>query len=119
MTKDRPIVYVVDDDESVRRALSRLINSAGYMVESFKSATEFMIGARFSSRDCLILDIRMPGMTGLELVDHLAQAGLEIPTILITAHVEEYDRLTDPPAVLACLQKPIDDEELLGIIDTV
>ncbi len=117
MTKDRPFVYVVDDDESVRRALSRLLRSAGYAVESFESASEFMINARFSSKDCLILDVRMPGMTGLELLDHLAQTGNEIPTILITAHEEEYIRPPNRPAVVACLQKPFDDEEILGIID--
>jgi FixJ family two-component response regulator len=80
------IVYVVDDDPSVRHTTERLIRSMGYYVQTFASAQEFLDLARPSGPACLVLDIRMPGLTGLELQQQLLQSGNPLPVIFITAH---------------------------------
>ena len=119
MTKRSVLIYLVDDDESVRRALSRLLRSEGFAVESFDSAPAFLGRSSVSGQACLVLDIRMPGMSGIELVDQMIQSGNELPTVLISAHGYEEVELGNRPSVLACLQKPINDEELLGLIEQV
>jgi FixJ family two-component response regulator len=79
-------VFVVDDDPSVRKSLTRLIEAAGYTVEAFASAREFLDAAPASGACCLVLDIRMPGITGLDLQQTLAQAVHRIPVVFITGH---------------------------------
>jgi FixJ family two-component response regulator len=79
-------VFVVDDDPSVRKSLTRLIEAAGYTVEAFASAREFLDAAPASGPCCLVLDIRMPGITGLDLQQTLAQAVHRIPVVFITGH---------------------------------
>lgn len=110
-------VYVVDDDLSVREALSSLIRSVGLPVETFSSAEDFLAAQRPPGVACLILDIRMPGLNGLELQTRLAQDGLSIPIIFITGHGDI------PMAVLAMkkgavefLSKPFRDDDLLAAI---
>jgi len=80
------LVFVVDDDASVRKSLTRVIGSAGYTVEAFASAREFLEAARATGPCCLILDVRMPGITGLDLQKTLAQAVHRIPVVFITGH---------------------------------
>jgi FixJ family two-component response regulator len=79
-------VFVVDDDPSIRKSLTRVIESAGYTVEAFASAREFLETARATEPCCLVLDVRMPGVTGLDLQKTLAQAVHRIPVVFITGH---------------------------------
>src|SRR3979490_409257 len=86
MSEAVPVVFVVDDDPSVRRAIKRLVESVGLRVELFGSAQEFLGSERPDSPNCLVLDIRLPGMSGLDFQRELADAGIHIPIIFITAH---------------------------------
>jgi two-component system, LuxR family, response regulator FixJ len=112
-----PIVYVVDDDVSVLRALSRLLTMAGYAVETFASATEFLAQHRPETRGCVIADLRMPVMSGLELQSALAQSGNPLPVIFLTGHGDI------PTSVQAMkrgaedfLKKPVQKEKLLAAV---
>jgi FixJ family two-component response regulator len=86
MTEANPIVFVVDDDLSVRRSTERLVRSAGLEVQCFPSAREFLKSPRPERPSCLVLDVRMPGLSGMDLQRELGQAGIHIPIIFITAH---------------------------------
>jgi len=86
MTEAAPIVFVVDDDPSVRRAIKRLIGSEGLQVELFGSAQEFLKSRRPDAPSCLVLDIKLPGISGLDFQHQLAEAGIRIPIIFITGH---------------------------------
>src|SRR5450432_2619654 len=86
MTDIDPIVFIVDDDLSVRRSTERLIQSAGLKVQTFPSAREFLKNARFEGPACLVLDVRMPGLSGMDLQVELTQAGIRVPIIFITGH---------------------------------
>jgi FixJ family two-component response regulator len=117
MKPAEPIVFVVDDDPSVRGALSRLIRAVGLRVETFASAQDFLKHQRPEAAACLVLDVRMPGLTGLDLQRELAKAGQEIPIIFITAHgdIPMTVRAMKAGAV-EFLPKPFRDEDLLGAI---
>ena len=91
--KENKMVAVIEDDESYRRAIQRLMKSAGFSVQSFGSAEDFLNSGRQHETGCLITDIRMPGMSGLELQAKLNADHCPIPTIFITAHGEEDMRL--------------------------
>jgi FixJ family two-component response regulator len=115
MTEPEATIFVVDDDPSVRRGLERLLRAAGHRVESFPSAREFLDRAEYDGPRCLVLDVRMPGQSGLDLHDRLVASGRDIPVIFITGHADV------PMAVRAMksgavdfLPKPFDDSELLG-----
>ena len=82
----QPVVFVVDDDTSVRGALSNLIRSVGLRAEVFASASEFLSGNRPDVPSCLILDVRLPGVSGLDFQAELARANIQIPIIFITGH---------------------------------
>lgn len=112
-----PIVFVVDDDLSVREALSSLIRSVGLHVETFASAGEFLRFQRPEAPACLVLDLRMPGMSGLELQRELAQARRQIPIIFITGHgdIPMTVRAMKAGAV-DFLPKPFRDQDLLDAI---
>src|SRR6266404_5535597 len=86
MTELEPIVFVVDDDLSVRRSTERLLRAAGLKVQTFTSAREFLKHPRPEGPACLVLDVRMPGLSGIELQRELTQSGIQIPIIFITAH---------------------------------
>jgi FixJ family two-component response regulator len=86
MTDPDPIVFIVDDDPSVRRSTERLIRSAGLKVQTFTSAKEFLANQRPEGPACLVLDVRMPGLSGMDLQRELTQAGIHIPIIFITGH---------------------------------
>src|SRR2546430_4322981 len=86
MSNVAPVVFVVDDDPSVRRAIQRLVESIGLQVELFASAQEFLRSKRPDAPSCLVLDIRLPGISGLDFQRQLAEANIHIPIIFITAH---------------------------------
>ena len=88
MAKD-PLISIVDDDESVRESLDGLLRSAGFAVKVFASAEEFLNSDHLRDIDCLLLDVRLPGMNGIELQRHLVANHCEIPVIFITAHGSE------------------------------
>jgi len=116
---EKPAISIVDDDESVREALTGLISSAGYVADAFPSAESFLRSDRLNNTACLIVDMQMPGLTGLELHGHLAASGNPIPTILITAHPDERVRIRALKAgVIAYLIKPFDDGELLACVNS-
>jgi FixJ family two-component response regulator len=117
MTEPAPVVFVVDDDASVRRAIKRLVESVGLEVELFGSATEFMSSQRPDAAGCLVTDIRLPGMSGLDLHRELVKADDEIPTIFITAHgdIPMTVRAMKAGAV-EFLTKPFRDQDLLDAI---
>ena len=108
------MVAVVDDDESFRAALERLLRSAGLRVQSFASAEDFLKSGKQHETGCLITDIRMPGMSGLELQAKLNADDLRIPTILISAHGDEKIRLQAMRGgAVKFFAKRFDDEILL------
>ncbi len=117
LTKRNALIHVVDDDEAFRKAISRLLKASGFTVKSYESVLAFLAEVPTLTGACLLLDIRMPGMTGLELVEHMSETGMDIPTILITAHEEERASYGNWPPVLACLQKPVKEKELLELIE--
>ncbi|MGV7214672.1 response regulator transcription factor [Bradyrhizobium sp. UFLA05-112] len=111
------LVSVVDDDRFFRESMCRLMRSLGHTVDVFSSATEFLASPRLSETACLITDIHMPAMTGLELCRRLIDAGHAIPTILVTAFPNDVDRaraLGD--GVLCYLRKPVDEDQLMRCV---
>ena len=114
-----PLISVVDDDDSVRESLGGLIRSVGFAVKAFASAEEFLTSDRLPDTDCLILDVRMPGMNGLELQRRLAASHMSIPVIFITAHGDEEARVRAlNGGAVEYLLKPFSEEALLKAIDT-
>ena len=106
-------VSVVEDDRSFRESMARFLRSLGYAVEIFSSATEFLASPCLSETGCLIADVHMPVMTGLELYRHLIESGHAIPTILVTAFPNDIDRdRALNGGVLCYLGKPVDEEHL-------
>lgn len=111
------IISIVDDDASVRDAIKSLLKSIGFRVEVFASAEDLLHAGQLHHTACLILDIRMPGMSGLDLQRHLAAAQWRIPIIFITAHDEEEVRARALKAgVVDCLHKPFSEATLLEAI---
>ncbi len=117
MAEPEPVVFVIDDDPSVRRAIRRLIGSVGLQVELFGSAKEFLRGERLDAPSCLVLDIRLPGISGLDFQRGLAEANIHIPIIFITAHgdIPMTVRAMKAGAV-EFLTKPFRDQDLLDAI---
>jgi len=117
MTEAAPIVFVVDDDPPVRRAIKRLIGSVGLQVELFGSALEFLASKRPDAPSCLVLDIRLPGMSGLDCQRELAKANIRIPIIFITAHGDIPMTVRDMKVgAVEFLTKPFRDQDLLDAI---
>jgi len=116
-TPDRRAVCIVDDDASLRRSLSNLLASVGFRVQTFESAEAFLESADRDSIGCMVLDVRMAGMTGVELLTHLAAAGSRIPVIMLTAHAdEEMVRRSLEAGAVAFLEKPVRTPALLEAI---
>ncbi len=117
MTGEKPVVYVVDDDPSVGKALERLLRSAGHDVRTFTSALEFLDGRKLETPACLVLDINMPGLNGLELQKYLADKAISLPIVFITGYgtVPESVKAMKAGAV-DFLQKPFSDGDLLNAI---
>src|ERR1035437_8853841 len=113
------LIAIVDDDDSMRSALEGLLKSVGLPAQAFASADEFLKSGQQHHATCLIADIRMPGMSGLELQAHLNTERCRIPTIFITAHGDEKMRLQALRAgAVEFLSKPFDDETLLDSVRT-
>ena len=110
-------IAIVDDDELVREAMSALMRSLGFSIKAFSSGESFLKSSCLSRAACLIADVQMPGMTGLELHHQLVASGRPIPTILITAYVDEKIWTQALNAGVCCyLPKPIDENKLLACI---
>jgi FixJ family two-component response regulator len=108
------LISVIDDDESVRRTTTRLIESFGFRGAAFESAENFLGSGHLNDTSCLIVDVQMPGMNGLQLQSQLAAAGCSIPIIFITAHNDKESRRRAMQAgAIAFLGKPFSDEQLL------
>jgi FixJ family two-component response regulator len=113
-----PLIAVVDDDISVRESLESLIRSVGMEVRVFASAEEFLNSANGPKADCLILDVRLPGMSGFELQRHLLARNCRVPVVFMTAH--GYDERARSEAssdwTIAYLTKPFSEDELLDAV---
>jgi FixJ family two-component response regulator len=109
----RSLVSVVEDDQFFRESMSGLMRSLGYRVEAFASAADFFASPRLAETACLIADVNMPGMTGIELYRHLRDAGRAIPTILVTAYPNDVDRIrASTDGVVCYLRKPVNEQQL-------
>jgi len=112
----RPLVAIVDDDQSIRDATSNLLQSAGFLTATFADAESFLTSSEPRAA-CLVADMRMPGMSGLQLHQHLIASGASIPTVLITAYPSDATRLRAREAgILCCLAKPFAPDELLECV---
>lgn len=112
-----PLISIIDDDQGVREALRRMLQSFGFVIAIFASAEEFLASAEVTRTACLILDVHMPGMTGMALHQHLMGQGCRIPTILITARPTngERDRAV-ATGVVSYLAKPFSEQLLLATV---
>jgi len=118
MTAVAPMVFVVDDDPSVRKSLTRFIKSAGHAVEAFASAREFLARERYAGPCCLVLDVRMPGLTGLDLQEALAGAGRRMSIVFVTGHGDiSMSVKAMKGGAVDFLTKPVDDKDLLAAIE--
>jgi FixJ family two-component response regulator len=117
MNRDRPTVFVIDDDISVREALKNLLRAVSLDVQTFASAQEFLASPLADGPRCLVLDVRLPGLSGLDLQEKLAQANLNIPVIFITGHgdIQMTVRAMKAGAV-EFLTKPFRDQDLLDAV---
>ena len=112
-----PIVFVIDDDESMRRALERLLRSVGLQVETFSAASDFIGRALPDRPACVILDLRLPGQSGLDVQESLARAGREVPIIFISGYADVPSSVRALKAgAFDFLQKPFSDQQLLDVI---
>ena len=113
----KPVITIVDDDESVREATMSLMRALGFLAEAFPCAEDFLTSDGLQRTSCLIADVRMPGMSGLELYRRLVASGKPIPTVLITAHSDDGVRARALKAGIICyLTKPFREDDLLGCI---
>jgi two-component system, LuxR family, response regulator FixJ len=114
---DGPLVAIVDDDKSIRNATQNLLRAAGFSTAAFEDAASFLGSASRASASCVVADMRMPGMTGLELYQELLASGRGIPTVIITAHPEELTQARAREAgITRCLTKPFAPDELLECV---
>ena len=117
MIKRCPLIYVVDDDDALRDSLVWLLESAGYRVEAYSSAEAFLAAIVAGAGACVVLDVRLPGMSGLELQQELIEMGSTLPVIFITGHANEQTQIEAAKAgSRSFLQKPFLDERLLAVI---
>ena len=114
------MIAIVDDDPSILKALALLLSSRSLQAKTFQSGSQFLASLADELPTCLILDLQMPEMTGLEIQQHLARRGVRIPTIIVTAHDEVEMRARCKSAgAIAYLSKPVHDELLFAAIDGV
>jgi FixJ family two-component response regulator len=113
-----PVISIVDDDESVRETTKGLVRSLGYVAATFASSEEFLNSERLNDTSCLITDVQMPGLNGLELQSRLTAMGRRIPIIFVTAFPHEKVRLRALKAgAVGFLSKPFSDETLIHCLD--
>ena len=111
-------VFVVDDDDSVRKALGRLLKANGFKVMTFESAEDFLVSNRGRTEGCIVLDIGLPGMSGLELHEKLASSGSKKPVIFITAQDNpQWQEAAAETDAVAYLRKPFDQQSLLDALN--
>ncbi len=117
MAKERSLTYVIDDDASVRKAFGRLLRSANLDAETFSSVEEFLSRPRAKENACIVLDIRMSGLTGFDLLERLLTEGIRIPVIAVSAYddAETREHAKELGAV-NFFRKPVDDQALLDAI---
>jgi len=117
MPESQPVIAIVDDEVSMLRALRRLLRAAGFTSETYTSADEFLRSGLQPDVGCLVLDVQMPGMTGVDLLVHLAVAGVTLPVIIIMACADGQTRLhAEQASVVAYLCKPFEEDALLEAI---
>jgi len=113
-----PLVFIVDDDPSVRKSLARLVRAAGFDVEAFASAREFLARPPYDGPCCLVLDVRMPGLTGLELQETLATAGPGCPIVFLTGYRDvRASAKAMKGGAIDFLTKPVNDQDLVDAIE--
>ncbi len=116
-TTSKPLIAVVDDDLSVRTSLARLLRSAGYAVQFFGSAPEFLESIATAIPQCLVLDVQMPGMNGFELQSRLRALGQQMPIVFMTAHDTPQTRASaSQSGAVGLLFKPFNDTALLELL---
>jgi len=112
-------IGLVDDDPAVRRGLTRLLQACGHRVSAYESGGAFLQQSGDTAFDCLLLDVRMPGMTGLDLYERIRSDGSTVPTIFITGHGDaDLEKYALRRGSVAVLSKPIDEDTLLAAINT-
>src|SRR4029079_3630027 len=117
-SEEIPMMSIIDDDRAVREATKGLVRSLGYNALAFASAEEFLGSERLNDTACLITDLQMPGLSGIELQDRLVADGHKMPIIFITAYPEENIRVRAMKAGAVCfMSKPFSDESLIGCIE--
>jgi FixJ family two-component response regulator len=117
MSQETPCVFVVDDDVSVREALGNLFRSVGLKVETFDTAEQFLSSKKSCSSGCLVLDVRMPGLSGLDLQTQLAESHRDIPIVFITAHADiPMSVRAVKKGAVEFLTKPFRDQDLLDAV---
>src|ERR687891_898592 len=115
-----PVIAIVDDDESFREALARFLGTFAFRVRSFASGEELLQSGELRSVSCLLLDLAMPGMSGLEVKHQLGARGLRIPTIFVTAHADdEVEQHLVAAGAIAILPKPVEQQMLLRLVQRV
>jgi len=118
MTDSEPLIHLIDDDDSLRKAVSRLLQAAGYAVRSYNSAGEFLIAELGSGPGCIVLDVRMPGPSGLELQAALARQSNQLPIIFLTGHGDIPMSVQAIKAgAIDFLTKPVQREPLLAAVE--
>jgi FixJ family two-component response regulator len=111
--RKRTLISIVEDDQPFRESMRKLMTALGYNVEAFPSAANFLASPLLAETACLVTDVHMPGMTGIELYRHLVDTGHAIPTILVTAYPNEVVRERALKDGICCyLSKPVDDDHL-------
>ena len=114
----KPTICIVDDDDSVRKALGRLVRAAGYKADAFESAEDFLAGGRMDLSSCLILDVHLPGMNGLELQTAMKSESQDLPIIFISAFSNPAARSSAiATGAIDFLPKPLDTDRLLTTIE--
>jgi len=113
----KPLISVIDDDQSVQKALMRLVRSLGYAARGFASAEEFIASGSMHTCSCVVTDIQMPGMSGIELKRHMDERGCTTPVIMITARTEPaVEQSALASGALGFLRKPIDSNGLVDLL---
>ena len=115
---NEPRIAIIDDDESLRLALVGFVRSLGYRATGFASADEFLAAGAAGTSDCIVTDIQMPGLSGIDLKHHLTRAGCRVPVIMVTARTEPalHERALASGA-LCLLRKPFTDDALIGCLE--
>ena len=117
MTRTKPLIAIVDDEEPIRKALRRLLRSAGMDVKSFPSGVEFLESLKTQCPDCVVLDLHMPVMNGFEVQAQMADLRVSVPVVIITGHDSDETRaLALAGFPVAYLRKPVNDQLLLDAI---